>query len=35
VEQFRGEIQPVRALALTSAGRKFTLYMLGILYSSI
>ena len=35
VEQFRNEIQPCVALAITSAGLKWTTYMLGILYSSL
>jgi len=35
VEQFRNEICPCSALAITAAGRKWTTYMLGVLYSNL
>lgn len=35
VEQFRNEIHPCSALAITAAGRKWTTYALGILYSNL
>ena len=35
VEQFRNEIQPAHALAITASGRKWTTYLLGIYYSSL
>ena len=35
VEQFRNEMAPCSALVITAAGRKWTTYMLGILYSNL
>jgi hypothetical protein len=35
VEQFRNEVCPCSALAITAAGRKWFTYMIGILYSNI
>jgi len=35
VEQFRNEMCPCSALSITAAGRKWTTYMLGILYSNL
>jgi hypothetical protein len=35
VEQFRNEVCPCSALAITAAGRKWWTYMIGILYSNI
>jgi hypothetical protein len=35
VEQFRNEMHPCSALAITAAGRKWTTYMLGVLYSNL
>lgn len=35
VEQFRNEIHPCSALSITAAGRKWTTYMLGVLYSNL
>lgn len=35
VEQFRNEMCPCAALSITAAGRNWTTYMLGILYSNI
>jgi len=34
-EQFRNELHPCEALAITAAGRQWTTYMLGILYSNL
>jgi hypothetical protein len=35
VEQFRNEIHLCSALSITAAGRKWTTYMLGVLYSNL
>jgi len=35
VEQFRNEIHPCSALSITAAGRYWTTYMMGVLYSSL
>jgi hypothetical protein len=35
VEQFRNEICPCVALSITAAGREWTTYMIGVLYSNI
>lgn len=35
VEQFRNEVCPCSALAITAAGRKWWTYMVGVLYSNI
>jgi len=35
VEQFRNELHPCSALSITAAGRKWTTYMLGVLYSNL
>lgn len=35
VEQFRNEMHPCSALSITAAGRKWTTYMLGVLYSNL
>jgi len=34
-EQFRCELHPCADLSITAAGRKFTVYMLGVLYSNL
>lgn len=34
-EQFRNELHPCAALSITAAGRKWTTYLLGVLYSNL